>query len=140
MLGRLDEILRPGAAPPDGHAPLDRFRREGDLRHIEILALKTEGVGLFEAPLDQFDRLPSPPDAFLGIEAERVELLVLGPHSNAEIEAAVRENVDHRHVLRHTQRIVERQTEHLRADPHRFGLCSNPGAYGERRWRPLAWR
>src|SRR5215203_5393925 len=70
---------------------------------------------------DHFDPLLEERGSVSPLEAERLELVLHVALADAEHEPPAGDEIDHRRILRHPQRMVHRQQEHVRPDGHGRG-------------------
>ena len=138
----LDRIRNPAVGQPPGPAqpdrrprrhpdvrpgPLRRRRRDQRIRIRKMLALEREPLA---APTlaDDVDGLLGARRSLGNRNAERVEVLRLVADSDAQHQATLGGQVDHRAVFGHVYRMVERHEQHAGADLDPLGLhADQPG-------------
>src|SRR5262249_48311657 len=88
-LGGARHALRSEAAPENRNALLDRLHDPAHTRKLVVLADVIEDLLVaVQAAFENVDDLPRAADAFFGVDAERLELLPLRTHPDAQVEAA----------------------------------------------------
>ena len=97
---------------------LERLGLRQRLVELEELALERDLV-LGPRHLDDLHHLRRDRRALIEIDAPADELVLVDADAGAELDPPVRQMVEHRHLLREPQRMVERQLPHHRADPQR---------------------
>ena len=115
------EDLRRAAADEERHRLLHRLRHAVELGDLVVLAVERERARR-EQPLHDRDRLREPRDAHARTVERDAGLLVVGGHparADAELEAAVGEQVERRHLARAHDGMLVVVAEHERADAQR---------------------
>src|SRR3989442_11807703 len=123
---------RPSPEPDRWPGTLHRTWAYGGARHTIVPASVSDLV-LGPEPLDQGHGLVHPAPALFDRHAKGRELFGRVPGTHPEDQAARGDHVDHRRLLRHGQRMVEREQEYGGPEPNLARPAGDGGQPDERR-------
>jgi PPOX class probable F420-dependent enzyme len=122
---------RPRRAAADPDLRLRRGMRLGGRVLVRPVAALEQALAAPERAHEP-DRLVGAPAASLEVDAHEVVLIPVPVHPDAEREAAARELLERRHLLRKVERVVQRHEHNRGAEAHAFRPAGDPAERDER--------